>query len=225
MKDLHRKTFVGLLRVFAVMAALLFLPAWTVHYWQGWLFLSVYFAAISLIFLYLMKNDPKLLERRATRRLSDEKEKTQKVIQIVMLTTFVVAYVFPAFDHRFAWSKVPPYAVVAGDVLVVLGLLIVFIVFRENTYTSPVIELDAEQKVISTGPYALVRHPLYAGSLIGLFGMPLALGSWWGLFAFIPITLVLVWRLVAEEKFLVKNLPGYSDYRNKVKYRLLPFLW
>ena len=133
--------------------------------------------------------------------------------------------VFPSVDHRFAWSAVPPYIAVAGDVLVALGLLIVFFVFKENTFTSAIIEVGTEQKVISTGPYALVRHPMYIGGLVMLLGVPLALGSWWGLFTIIPITIVIVWRLLDEEKFLIKTLSDYSEYRNKVRYRLVPFIW
>jgi len=133
--------------------------------------------------------------------------------------------VFPGIDHRFAWSTVPPYVAIAGDVLVTLGLLITFFRVQRITVTSAVIQVDTEQKAIPTGPYALVRHPMYIGALVMLLGVPLALGSWWGLFTIVPITLVIVWRLLAEEKFLAKNLSGYSEYRNKVRCRLVPFIW
>jgi protein-S-isoprenylcysteine O-methyltransferase Ste14 len=113
----------------------------------------------------------------------------------------------------------------AGDVLVLLGWLVIFFVFKENTFTSATIEVDPEQKVISTGPYALVRHPMYAGSIIMLIGIPLALGSWWGLFIIILMMPALIWRLLDEENFLAKNLPGYLQYKNKIKYRLVPFMW
>ena len=133
---------------------------------------------------------------------------------------FIVVFVFSAVDHRFAWSRVPPYTVASGDILVVLGLLIIFVVFKENTFTSAVIEIDTEQKVISTGPYAFVRHPMYLGALVMLLGVPLpALGSWWGLLTIIPITLVIIWRLLDEEQFLAKKLSGYSEYPDKVTYR------
>ena len=112
-----------------------------------------------------------------------------------------------------------------GDILVALGLYFVFLVFKENSFTSAVIEVGSEQKIITTGPYALVRHPMYIGALVMLTGVPLALGSWWGLLAVIPITLTIVWRLLDEEKFLAKNLPGYPEYQNKVKYHLVPFIW
>jgi protein-S-isoprenylcysteine O-methyltransferase Ste14 len=178
-----------------------------------------------VITIYLIKRDPRLLERRIKAGPSAEKERSQKVIQALATIAFVVVFVFSAVDHRFAWSSVPPYSVVAGDILVVLGLLIIFFVFKENTFTSAVIEIDTEQKVISTGPYAFVRHPMYIGALVMLLGVPLALGSWWGLLTIIPMTLVIVWRLLDEEQFLAKKLSGYSEYQNKVRYRLVPFIW
>ncbi len=225
MTALNKKAFGGLLRLLVVLAILLFLPAWTLDYWQAWIFLAVFAASVLAITLYLMKNDPKLLERRIRAGPRAEKEDAQKIIQFVAAIAFIAVIIFPAIDHRFAWSTVPRYVAIAGDVLVALGLLIIFRVFRENTFTSAVIKVDSEQKVIATGPYAFVRHPMYLGALVMLLGVPLALGSRWGLLTIIPITLVIVWRLLDEENFLVKNLPGYSEYRSKVKSRLLPFIW
>jgi protein-S-isoprenylcysteine O-methyltransferase Ste14 len=225
MKDLDKKAFGGLLRLLVSLAVSLFLPAWTLDYWQAWTFLAVFAASVLAITLYLMKKDPKLLERRVIAGPGAEKEKSQKVIQFLAAIAFVALFVFSAIDHRFRWSVVPSYVVIAGDALVALGLLIVFVVFKENTFTSGVIEVEAGQKVISTGPYALVRHPMYLGALVMLLGVPLALGSWWGLFTTIPLALVIVWRLLNEEQFLAKNLPGYSEYRNRVRYRFVPFIW
>jgi protein-S-isoprenylcysteine O-methyltransferase Ste14 len=225
MNDLNKKALGGLMRLLAALALLLFLPAWTLDYWEAWLFLAVFFSSALAITVYLMKEDPKLLQRRMNAGPGAEKERSQKVIQFTAAVAFMTMIVFPAIDHRLAWSAVPPDVVVAGDLLVALGLLIIFFVFKENTYTSAIIEVDAEQKVISTGLYGLVRHPMYFGALIMLLGVPLALGSWWGLFAIIPIALVIVWRLFEEENFLAKSLPGYSDYRDKVRYRLVPFVW
>ena len=225
MNDLNKKAFGGLLSLLFSLAVMLFLPAWTLDYWQAWVFLSVFSISVLAITLYLMKNDPKLLERRVNAGPAAEKEKTQKVIQFLASIAFITVIVFPAVDHRFAWSRVPSYINVTGDALVTLGLFAVFLVFKENTFTSATIEVDSEQKVISTGPYALVRHPMYSGALVMLVGVPLALGSWWGLFTIIPFTFVLIWRILDEERFLITNLPGYSEYRNKVKYRLVPFIW
>jgi len=225
MKDLNKKAFGGLLSLLVSLAASLFLPAWTLYYWQAWIFLGVFSVSVLAITIYLIKKDPKLLERRINAGPGAEKEKSQKIIQFLAAIAFIAVIVFPAIDHRFAWSTVPPYAVAAGDILAALGLLVIFFVFKENTFTSAIIEVGTEQKIISTGPYAFVRHPMYTGGLIMLLGVPLALGSWWGLFTIIPITLVIIWRLLDEEKFLAKNLSGYSEYQNKVRYRLLPFIW
>ena len=224
MKNLNVKAFRALLLLSLVMAGLLFVPAWTLNYWQGWVFLSVFFGSSLGITLYLTKKDPKLLERRMSAGPGAEKGKSQKIIMSLVSVGFIALIVFPALDHRFAWSPVPPYLAFAGDMLVALGYLAIFFVFKENTFTSATIEVDPEQKVISTGPYALVRHPMYAGSIIMLIGIPLALGSWWGLFIILMMP-ALIWRLLDEENFLAKNLPGYLQYKNKIRYRLVPFMW
>jgi protein-S-isoprenylcysteine O-methyltransferase Ste14 len=225
MDDLNKRALGGLLRFVIALAVLLFLPAWTLRYWQAWIFLAVFSGAALAITLYLMKNDPKLLERRMKAGPGAEKETSQKIIQIVTASAFFATIVLPAIDHRFAWSTVPVSVAIAGDVLVALGFLIIFFVLKENSFASGVIEIDAEQKVISTGPYALVRHPMYSGALIMFLGMPLALGSWWGSITFIPITLAIIWRLLDEEEFLSRNLPGYPEYQEQVRYRLVPLVW
>ena len=225
MNDLNRKAFTGLMNLIVVLALLLFLPAWTIDYWQAWIFLAVFSVSVLAITIYLMKEDPKLLERRVNAGPGAEKQKSQKIIQLLATIAFVAVLVVPAIDHRFGWSTMPTYVVAIGDLLVVLGLFIIFLVFKENTFSSGTIEVGSEQKVIATGPYAHVRHPMYIGALIMLLGMPLALGSWWGLFTIIPMTLVIAWRLLEEEKFLAENLSGYSDYRNKVRCRLVPLVW
>ncbi len=225
MNDLNKRAFAGLLGLVVVMAALIFLPAWTLDYWQAWIFLTVFFLSVLAITVYLMKKDPKLLERRINAGPGAETQRSQQIIQFLAQIAFIAVIVVPAIDHRFGWSTMPPYMSAVGDLLVALGFLVVFLVFKENTYTSAIIEVGSEQKIISTGPYALVRHPMYIGALIMLAGVPLALGSWWGLFTIIPITLVIVWRLLDEEKFLAKNLAGYVEYQSKVRCRLLPFIW
>lgn len=225
MKDLHRKAFRELLQLILILAAAIFLPAWTFRYWQAWVFLSVFTVSVLLITLYLMKKDPKLLERRVKGGPLGEKERTQRLIQFLASIAFLSMIILPSLDHRLAWSIVPSLVVISGDILVVSGLLFVFFVFKENSYTSGVIEVSEEQKVISSGPYALIRHPMYLGAFVMLIGVPLALGSWWGLCSFIPMMIVIIWRLLDEEKFLVNNLPGYPEYRNKTRYRLVPFIW
>ena len=225
MTELNKKASLGLLELILVMAALTFLPAWTFDYWQAWILLAVFFAITLAIDLYLVKNDPKLLERRLKAGPTSEQEKSQKIIQAVAMVAFAAIFVFSALDHRFGWSVVPPYVSILGDVMVALGLYLVFLVFKENTFTSAIIEIGDDQRVITTGPYALVRHPMYIGALVMLIGVPLALGSFWGLLVIIPMTLVLIWRLLDEERFLAANLDGYSEYQRKVRYHLVPLIW
>jgi protein-S-isoprenylcysteine O-methyltransferase Ste14 len=225
MSTLHKKAFIGLLFLFLVMAALLFVPAGTLDYWQAWVFLAIYFASSLAIALYLMKKDPKLLERRMRGGPTAEKETSQKIIMFFTSLGFIGLLVLPALDHRYAWSHMTADMALAGDGLVAIGWLAILFVFRENTFTSATIELAPDQKVISTGPYARVRHPMYAGALVMLFGIPIALGSWWGLLIIVAIIPALIWRLLDEENFLARNLPGYAEYQSKVRYRLIPLIW
>lgn len=222
MKNLKIKALAGLLYVFIAVSALIFLPEWTLHYWQAWLYLAVFMISISAVFVYLIKNDPDLLARRVNNK---EKTKSQKVIHFFINLAFAAVIVIPALDHRFGWSAVPWYIVIIGDILVALGILIIFFVFKENSFTAATIEVAADQKVISTGPYVRVRHPMYLGGLIFIVGIPIALGSWLGLLTVVLFAPVMAWRILDEEKFLVKNLPGYAEYEKKVKYRLVPFVW
>lgn len=206
-----------------VLGVLLFLPAWTLAYWQAWIFLVVFLAAVNAIGVYLSLKDPALLERR--KHVGGEQSTAQKIIMLLASGTSLALLVFCAFDHRFAWSAVPWSVSVAGNVLVALGLLIDLFVFRENSYGASTILTFEDQKVISTGLYAYVRHPMYVGVLIMIIGVPLALGSWWGL-GILALTIpVLVWRILNEEEFLSNDLPGYREYAQKVRYRLVPYLW
>jgi protein-S-isoprenylcysteine O-methyltransferase Ste14 len=225
MTDLTTRAYVSLLVLFIVIALLLFVPAGTLDYWQAWAFLAVYFAASFAITLYLVKNDPRLLQRRMRGGPFAEKQAAQKIIMSLTSLGFIALIVVPALDRRFGWSQLPPSLVLAGDVLVALGFLAVAFVFRENSFSSAIIELASDQKVISSGPYAWVRHPMYAGGLVMLLGIPIALGSWWGLLVLAAIFPALIWRLIDEERFLGRNLPGYIEYRHQVRYRLMPLVW
>jgi protein-S-isoprenylcysteine O-methyltransferase Ste14 len=225
MNQLNIKAFVGILQLFFILGLSIFLPAWTLDYWQAWIVVVVFFACTFAVTVYLMKNDPKLLERRVSAGVGAEQERSQNIIQAFAAVAFIALFVVSALDHRFGWSTGPPYLVALGDILIVLGFYLVFLVFKENSFASGTIEIGADQCVISTGPYALVRHPMYIGALVMLVGVPLALGSLWGLVAIIPMTLVLIARLLDEEKFLTRNLAGYSEYQSKVRCRLLPLIW
>ena len=207
------------------MAACLFIPVWTLRYWQAWVLLTVFFVSGGLTTLYLWRHDRKLLERRASGGPTAEKEKSQQLIQLIAGLGFVGLLIVPALDHRFMWSHVPTIVNILGDALILFGEFAIFIVFKQNTFASATIELAPEQHVISTGLYGIVRHPMYAGAFFLLVGIPLALGSWWGLLVIVAMMPALIWRLIDEEKFLVKNLPGYAEYRTRVRYRLIPFVW
>ena len=172
-----------------------------------------------------MKHDLALLKRRLSAGPTAEKERAQKIIMLFASIGFIALLAVPGLDYRFGWSAVPLWLVITGDMLVVVGFCIIFLVYKENTFTSATVEIAEDHKVISTGPYALVRHPMYGGGLLYFLGTPLALGSYWGLIAFAATMPFLLWRLFDEESFLARKLPGYAEYRNKVRYRLMPFIW
>jgi len=225
MGHVNAKASAGLLCLLVVVAACLFLSAGTSDYWQAWVFLAAFCGAEIAITVYLMKRDPRLLERRVKAGPVAEKERRQRIIQLIASVGFVGMMILPGLDHRFGWSTVQPWVSIGGDGLVLLGFLGVFLVFKENTYASAIIEVGAEQRVISTGPYAVVRHPMYSAALVMLAGVPLALGSWLGLLPVVPMMAAIVVRLLDEERFLATNLPGYREYREKTRYRIAPFLW
>jgi protein-S-isoprenylcysteine O-methyltransferase Ste14 len=225
MSSLHMKAFGGLVILCLVMAAILFVGAGTFDYWQAWTFLVVYFAASVAITLYLIRHDPALLARRMSGGPFAEKEPAQKIIMSLTSLGFIALIAVPALDHRFGWSHVSSPVVLSGDVLVLLGYLGIFFVFRENSFAAATIQSPQDQRVISTGPYAWVRHPMYATALVMLLGMPIALGSWWGVLIVVALVPALIWRLLDEERFLVRNLTSYIDYQGEIRYRLLPWIW
>jgi protein-S-isoprenylcysteine O-methyltransferase Ste14 len=218
-----RKLLLGSAQV-AVTVVLIFAPAWTLDFWEAWVYLFVMAAASAAIVLYLRRNDPKLLERRA-RGPGAEREVNQKLLHLGAILAFAGAIVLSSFDHRFAWSRVPLFVEIAGYVIVLLGFGIYFVVFTENTFGGATIEVVSDQRVITTGPYAIVRHPMYTGLLVLLLGTPLALGSWWGLLMLVPMAVVVASRIRYEEGFLKTNLLGYADFCRNVRYRVVPFIW
>jgi protein-S-isoprenylcysteine O-methyltransferase Ste14 len=225
MTMLNLKAITSLLILFVVLAGLIFASVGTLHYWQGWTFLLVYFAASLAITLNLMWRDPALLARRMSGGPWAEKEPAQRWIMVITSVGFIALIVIPSLDRRFGWSDMPPFITLIGDVLILLGFAGVHLVFRENSFTSATIELASDQRVISSGPYAVIRHPMYAAALLLLIGIPIALGSWWGLPVIAVILPALIWRLLDEERFLAVNLAGYREYQDKVRYRLLPLVW
>jgi protein-S-isoprenylcysteine O-methyltransferase Ste14 len=225
MSNLFLKTFLGFAFLMLVLALALFLPAGSLLFWQAWVYLADFAGCTILITIYLMRNDRELLARRVRGGPTAETQKSQQVIQGLASLFFIALYIVPGLDYRFHWSHVSPIISWVADAVVALGFYIVFLVFKENSYTSATIEVSGEQEVISSGPYAVVRHPMYAGAFLLLLATPLALGSWVSIPLPIPVILVIIARLLDEEKFLSANLSGYEAYRQKVPYRLLPYVW
>ena len=223
--NLNTKAWLALAVLAFVMALLLFVSAGTVRYWQAWVYLSIFFGAGVLITKHLMRYDPALLERRMRGGPTAEKRPAQKVIMLFTSLGFIALFVVPALDYRFGWSTVPLSGVLVGDALIAVGFFFIFLVYKENTFTSATIEVAPGQKVISTGPYAIVRHPMYASALLYLAGTPLALGSYWGFVPLVGMLPFLIWRLFDEERFLALNLPGYIEYQKKVRHHLIPRIW
>jgi len=220
--ELIKKVFARLLIMIPLMLAMFFLPAGTFAYWEAWLYLAVLLVPMFFALIYLLKNDPELLERRMRMR---EKEASQKLIVKLASLYYFLIFLIPGFDKRFGWSNVPVGVVIIADVLVLLGYGIFFLVLRQNRYASRIIEVERGQEVISSGPYAIVRHPMYLGvSLMYIFS-PLALGSYWAVIPSLLIIPLLVVRIRNEESVLGKELKGYKEYIQKTKYRLIPGIW
>ena len=222
---LKAQAFAGLAALAVVGGVVLFGAAGTFRYPAAWQFLVVFFGSSLAITLYLMKHDPQLLARRVRAGPVAEQRPRQRLIQAIASAAFIAVIAVPALDRRFGWTQLGAPLVILGDVAVAVGFVIVFLSFRENSFASAVIEVGAAQKVIDTGPYAIVRHPMYAGALLLVAGIPPALGSLAGLIAFVPFAAAIIWRLLDEEAFLTAQLPGYAAYTRKTRYRLIPFVW
>lgn len=203
-------------------ALVILLPAGTWNYWQGWLYLVTLLLPMLGSTVYLFRNDPALLERRMRMR---EKESAQQKIIGFLGIYFLMAFTLPGFDVRFGWSNVPAWVSLLADGLVLTGYMITFWVLTVNSFLSRTVEVDAEQKVVSTGPYAIVRHPMYFGVALLYIASPLALGSYWAILPALMIIPLLGARIRNEEEVLLRELVGYAEYRQKVKYRLLPGVW
>lgn len=224
-----KKLILPTLRTFLIGAVMLglvlFLPAWTLNYWQAWVFIVVFLICVNGIGVYLSIQDPALLERRKNVGPAVEQNVVQRIIMSIAFASIFGLLVYCALDYRFGWSPLPASVSLAGDVLVALGLFINLLVFKENSFGGSTVQTFEDQKVISTGPYRLIRHPMYLGVLIMMMGVPLALGAWRGFAVFVIMLPGLVWRILDEEKLLNKDLPGYAAYAQRVRYRLLPYIW
>jgi protein-S-isoprenylcysteine O-methyltransferase Ste14 len=207
------------------LGALLFLPAGTLTYWQAWVFIVVFAVSTQAIGVYLAFKDPALLQRRMQFGPGAEQRASQRIISALVFLGFLAVIVFSALDYRFGWSPAPIWVSLLGDALVVLGLFITLLVLRENTFSASNIRVEQGQTVVSSGPYSVLRHPMYAGALIMAVGVPPALDSWLGLLLVALLVPVLVWRILDEEKLLSHELSGYTEYAHDVRFRLMPFVW
>jgi protein-S-isoprenylcysteine O-methyltransferase Ste14 len=221
MKNPKAKMWFGLVITSVLIGLALFFSAGTIDYWQAWVYLGVN-AVCSVLLTLSVIEDPILLESRTRGGPTAEKRPIQRIIVWCMGIPAIAAFIVPGLDRRFGWSSVPSWLSIVGELLIIVSLGIVYRVFKENSFGSSTVEIAEGQKVISTGPYAIVRNPMYASAAVYFIGMPLALGSYWGLIASFLTILGLVWRLFDEEKFLAKNLPGYTEYCAKVRWHLIP---
>jgi protein-S-isoprenylcysteine O-methyltransferase Ste14 len=203
----------------------LFLSAATLRYWQAWVFLAVYTVSMWISGIYLLRTNPVALQRRMRAGPSAETRTAQKIIIGGWYLSLAAALILSGFDHRFGWSPVPTALCLVGDVLVAAGVGVVMLVVVQNSHAAPTVRVEADQKLVSTGLYRLVRHPMYTGNVIMLTGIPFALGSYWGLGLLMPGVIVLAFRIRDEEKLLKQELDGYREYIQKVRYRLVPCLW
>lgn len=207
-----------------VVSVLLQVAAGPTGYWQAGVYALVILVCLLPMFLYFADH-PALFKRRISFGPGAEPTINQKIIVSCLLLLFAALYVVCGLDHRFTWSHIPVPVVLVGDLLVAGGLVLIFLVLQANPFAAATVTVEAEQSVTATGLYAHVRHPMYSGHLLFMFGIPLALGSWWGLVTFLPFLGLFIWRLVDEEHYLSTRLSGYRDYCTKVPHRLIPAIW
>jgi len=224
-RKLLNKALKGFIILNLVLAAAFFIPAYTINYINAWVFIIIFSGFVLFNSIYFFKKDEKLLERRLHGGPAVEKEKSQKIIQVCIRVLFPSMMITCGLDKHFMLSNVPLFLSIISFLLIIVGFAIVFFVFKENTFTSSSITVHENQNVISTGPYAVVRHPMYSGAAILCLCAPIALGSYYALIFGFMMILVYISRLLNEEKYLTKNLAGYREYVEKVKYRLIPHIW
>jgi len=222
LKALTRRTVTVGLAATVALGAMFFGAAGTFDYWQAWIYMAMVLIPMAFVGGYMLRHSPELLQRRLQAR---ERERTQQGVISFGIVFLLGAFLVPGFDRRWGWSSMPWWVTVAADLLVLLGYAMIFRVYRENQYTSRTVQVEQGQQVISTGPYATVRHPMYVGVLVFYLASPIALGSWWAFLPAAVIAPILVVRIFNEERVLERDLPGYKEYKQKVHYRLLPGIW
>jgi protein-S-isoprenylcysteine O-methyltransferase Ste14 len=208
-----------------LLGLLLFLPAGTFNYWQAWVFIVVFIITLSVFGIYFSIKDPQLMERRKQTMPGTQQSTLQNIIATLAFTSLFAVFVVCGLDRRFGWSAMPPPVSWIGDALEVFSFYMFYLVFNENSFGGSSILVEESQKVSSTGPYGIVRHPMYVGTIVMVTGIALGLGSWWALLFLVIQLPVLAIRILDEEKLLEKELAGYQEYEQKVRYRLVPYLW
>jgi protein-S-isoprenylcysteine O-methyltransferase Ste14 len=216
------KAFIRFFLGFLFISLLIFLPAGTIRFFNGWLFIAGLFLPMIFALIYLTLKDPELLEKRVNLK---EKEQEQKKYVKLSVFLYVIGYIIPGLDYRFGWSEVPVWLVFVSLVVMLAGYAMFMIVMLQNRYASRVIEIQKEQKLIDTGLYSVVRHPMYLAATILYLSSSLVLGSYYALIPMAILPLLLGYRIINEEKVLLKGLPGYEKYKEKTKYRMIPFIW
>jgi len=222
-KSTLRKTLISrYVLVFFILGFFFFLPAGTYKYWHAWIYLGIIFLPAGIVILYFYKKNPEFLERRMRHR---EKEAEQKKIQKYSFFIFFMGLLLPGLDFRYQWSNVPVLLIFISDLIILLAYFTIFYVFRINQYASRTVEVEKGQTLITTGPYQYVRHPMYTAVILLYLFTPLALGSFWGLIPFLSLPIIIVFRIKNEEEVLKKELPGYIEYCQQTKYKLIPSIW
>lgn len=219
---LNKKIFLIFLAAPIVLGIFLFVPAGTLDYWQAWAYMGVILIPVLFVMAYFLKYDPEFLERRLKTK---EKEAKQQLIVKAGAAIFLIGFLIPGLDVRFGWSNMPAEISLLACLIVFLGYAFIFLVFKENSYAGRTIQVEKGQKVISTGPYSLIRHPMYLGTLFMYLATPIALGSYVAFPMFLLYIPIIVFRILNEEEVLRRGLPGYPEYCNKTKYRIIPFIW
>ncbi len=225
MNDLSRKTLAGVARTQIALALMLFVPAWTFAWWQAWLYCALSTLAALATAFHFLKHDPALMRRRLEAGARAEPLTSQKIIQGVGGAFHAAMFIVAAIEHRVHVAAVPVMSVLVADAIVLAGHALTFLVFKANTYTASTVTVEAGQRVVTTGPYAIVRHPMYAASIVWFLATPFALGSPWALVPAVLLSVAVAVRLVDEERHLGTSLPGYDEYRAKVRWRLIPGFW
>lgn len=225
MNSLNAKAWRVLLRAHIIMAVFLFIPAWTVHYWQAWLYLAVSLASTVTVMIYLMIYDQPLLERRLNAGPAAEQESSQRNIIRACVITFLIVLVVSGLEFRIQHGDPDMIGIAAGNALIVLCHTTIWRVYRENSFAAATVQVESSQDLVCSGPYSIIRHPMYLGAVLGLVGTPLALSSSWAAAPVAVLILLIVLRIRDEERVLTGQLQGYREYMNHVHYRLIPLVW